>query len=257
MKYRLILFIILCLPFFANAGVCEATEHEDFLSFFFRFSGSKNFASDRTVYPLKVVTQVYGIDETGNDLSVSGVSYRSKQQDADLSSLANLLQEENMIAKVHEISAKAFVVQIFGNDPDQGETLHFSLNGNCWFLKESRKHSLSNQHWVIQQEKAPKSPLVPHFYAKPDNQQLRAMLRVLNHLSLVRDDVSLGDIDEAMTELSYLIDNLEARNNYAIEGREQVARQLREALSSFNNDAIIQGSIILGNVGRTLWGKID
>lgn len=253
----LILSILIILPMSAHADACDSAEREDFLSFFFRFSGGKNFASSRTIYPLKVVTQVYGIDEMGNDLSVSGVSYRSKQQDADLPSLANLLQGESMVAKVHKESAKDYVVQVFGDNPDVGETLHFSRNGNCWRLRENRKHSVSNQHWVVQQENSPDSDLVPHFYSKPDNQELRAMLRVLNHLSLVQDDIMLGDTEEAKTELAYLIENLEAKNDYAIEGREQVAREFREALSLLNKNRIFEGATILGNADRTLWGKID
>ena len=253
----LILALLIVLPMSAHADACDSAEREDFLSFFFRFSGSKKFSTSRTVYPLKVVTQVYGIDELGNDLSVSGVSYRSKQQDAELPSLANLLQEEAMIAKVHKESDHAFVVQVFGDAPDQGETLHFSRNGNCWRLTENRKHSLSNQHWVVQQENATDSDLVPHFYSKPDNQELRAMLRVLNHLSLVQDDIMLGDTEEAKIELAYLIENLEAKNDYAIEGRDQVARQFREALSLFSKNRIFEGSTILGNANRALWGNID
>ncbi len=252
----LILAILITLPMSAHAVVCDATEREDFLSFFFRFSGSKNFASSRTVYPLKVVAQVYGIDEMGNDLSVSGNSYRSKSEDAEHPSLANLLQKESLIAKVHEKSANKFVVQVFGDNPAQGETLHFSRKGNCWLLNENRIHSLSNQHWVDQQENSQNSHLVPHFYSKPDNHELKAMLRVLSHLSQVQGDLIIGDTEEAKTELEYLIESLEAKNDYAIEGRDKVVRQIREALSLLSNSRTFEAGIILGNVDRALWGKI-
>jgi len=253
----LLLATLIALPMPGYAAVCDSTESEDFLNFFFRFSGSKKFSISRTDYPLKVVTQVYGVDEMGNDLSLSGVSYRSKQQDAELPSLANFLQKEHMIAKVHEDSAHVFVVQIFGDNTDQGETLHFSQKGKCWRLNENRIHSLSNQHWVVQQENPSNSALVPHFYTKPDNQELKAMLRVLNHLSLVQGSIMLGDLEEAKTELAYLIENLEAKNDYAIEGREQIVKQFREVGSLLNKNRTYEAATIFGNANRALWGKID
>ena len=253
----LILSILLILPMSAYADACDSAEPEDFLSFFFRFSGSKNFSASRTVYPLKVVTQVYGIDEMGNDLSVSGVSYRSKQQDARLPSLSNLLQEESQIAKVHKGSPDYFVVQVFGDNPDAGETLHFSRKANCWFLDENRKHSLSNQHWVDQQDSSQKSPLLPHFYSKPSNQDLKAMVRVLKHLSLIQDAIYLGAIEDAKVELNYLSDSLKAKNDYAIEGREQIARDCRKVLSLLNKNRSFDASSILSKVIRDLWRKID
>ena len=253
----LILAILITLPLSAHAAVCDSTEREDFLSFFFRFSGSKNFSTSRTVYPLKVVSQIYGIDEMGEDLSMSGVSYRSKLHDADLPSLANLMQQESMMAKVHKESADAFVVQVFGNNPNQGDTLHFSRKDNCWRLNENRKHSLSNQHWVVQHENPTNTALVPHFYTKPDNHELKAMLRVLNHLSTVQDAIVLGDMQEAKMELAYLIENLEAKNDYSIEGRDQLVRQFREALSLLSKNRIFNGATMLANANRTLWDKIN
>ncbi|MDX8385347.1 MAG: hypothetical protein R8M11_02390 [Gallionella sp.] len=253
----LILSILIVLPMSVHADACDSAEPEDFLSFFFRFSGSKNFSASRTIYPLKVITQVYGIDEMGSDLSVSGISYRSKQQDAELHSLSYLIQKESLIAKVHEGSPNYFVVQVFGDNPNVGETLHFSRKANCWFLKENRKHSLSNQHWVDQQDSSQESPLVPHFYSKPSNEELKATLRVLKHLSLLQDAIFLGAIEDAKIELAYLSESLEAKNEYAIEGREQIARDCREALSLLNKNRDFDATSLLSKIVHTLWRKID
>ena len=242
---------------FAHAGGCDSAESENFLTFFFHFSGDKAFATSRTVYPLKVLAQQYGIDEIGNDLSSTTRLSRSKQQDAEMPNLSSTLQEGNLIAKVHELSSDSTVVQVFGENSEWGQTYHFSRKGKCWFLREFREHSISNQHWVEQQEKAPRSEFVPHFYIKPDNQPLHAMLRVLNHLAFIQESITLGDMEEAEAELTSLCESVEANTDYAIEGREQIAVQLREALSLFNKGGNAEGSVVLGIVSRTLWAKIE
>ena len=83
-----ILLWLLIFPMLACAGKCDAPERENFLTFFFRFSGDKDFAIARTVYPLKVLAQQYGIDELGNDVSRVIRFSRTKKQDAELPSLS-------------------------------------------------------------------------------------------------------------------------------------------------------------------------
>ena len=252
----LALSLFLCFPMFAHADKCDSPEREDFLTFFFRFSGDKAFAASRTVYPLKILAQQYGVDEMGNDVSSAVRSLRSKQQDAQLPSLSSTLQVGNLIAKVHAQSANSTVVQVFGESSEWGQTYHFSLKGKCWFLREFREHSISSQHWVEQQETAPRSQLVPHFYIKQDDQPLRAMLRVLNNLAIVQESITLGDMEEAKTELASLCESVEANADYAIEGREQIAVQLREALSLLSRGGDVEGSTVLANISRILWAKI-
>ena len=251
------LFVFLLFPLLSFGSTCNAPDKEDFLTFFFKFSGDKPFSTSRTVYPLKVLVQHYGIDEMGNDLSSAKRLTRSRKQDEELPSLSSTLEDSNLIAKAHKQSNNAYVVQIFGENSEWGQTMHFSLRGKCWYLYEFREHSISPQHWVEKQEVAPRSELVPHFYIKPDDQPLRTMLRVLNHLAAVRDGVSLGDMEDSQAELLSLCENLEANTEYAIEDHDQVARQLREALSLFNRGADIEGSTVLSNISRTLWARIN
>ena len=251
------LSLLLCFPLLANAVRCDSFENENFLTYFFRFASDKAFATSRTIYPLKVLAQKYGIDEMGSDLSSVTRLLRSKRQDAELPSLSSTLQEGNLIARVHEKSDNSTVVQIFGQNSEWGQTYHFSRKGKCWFLREFREHSISDRHWVEQQEYAPRSELVPHFYIKPDNQPLRAILRVLNHLAFIHESVALGDFEDAQAELNSLCENLEANTDYAIEDSVEIIPQLREALSLFSKGGEIEGSVLLGNVSRALWARID
>lgn len=253
----LIISLLLCFPVLAQALACDAAENENFLTFFFHFSGDKTFAVSRTVYPLKVIAQKYGIDEMGNDLSSATRLARSKQQDVELPSLSQTLQNGNLIAKVHEKSSTANVVQVFGENSEWGQTYHFALQGKCWYLREFREHTISDQHWVERQEFTTRPHQVAHFYIKPDNQQVRAMLRVLNHLSIVQESLTLGDTEEAKFELVSLCESVEASADYAIKGREQLANQLREALSLFNRGGDAEGSVLLGIISRTLWATVD
>jgi len=251
------LTLLLCLPVLSHASACDSPERENFLTFFFRFSNTKDFAVSRTLYPLKVLAQKYGVDELGNDLSTSTRLSRSKREDAQLPSLSSTLQDGNLIAKVHEKSADSYVVQVFGQNSEWGQTYHFLRKGNCWFFREFREHSISDQHWVEQQEYAPRSEFVPHFYIKPDNRPLRAMLRVLNHLAFINESIALGDFEDAQAELNSLCDNLEANSEFAIEDNDKIASQLREILSLINRGGEIDGAVLLGNMSRSLWSKVD
>jgi len=252
-----VLPLLLFVPALAWAGVCNSPGREDFLTFFFHFSNTKDFAVSRTIYPLKVLAQKYGIDELGNDLSTSTRLLRPKREDAQLPSLSSTLQEGNLIAKVHEKSADSYVVQVFGQNSEWGQTYHFLRKGNCWFFHEFREHSISDQHWVEQQEYAPRSELVPHFYIKPDNRPLRALLRVLNHLAFINESIALGDYEDALAELNSLCENLEANSEFAIENGNKIASQLREVLSLISRGGETEGAVLLGNMSRTLWSKIE
>jgi len=253
----LVLSLFLWFPVIASGATCDAPENENFLTFFFRFSGDKDFSVSRTLYPLKVLAQQYGIDQLGNNVSSTKRLTRTKKQDGELPGLSSLLQMGNLIAKVHQLSSKSSVVQVYGESSEWAQTYHFSRRGRCWYLKEFREHSVSNKHWVEHQELAPRSEFVPHFYIKQDNQALRNMLRVLNHLAFVRDGLTLGETEDAQIDLLNLCEAVEANTDYAIEEREQVAVELREALSLFNRGADAEGSAILINISRKLWSKIN
>ena len=251
------LSFLLLLPLFGHAAACDSAENENFLTFFFRFSGDKDFAVSRTAYPLKVLAQQYGIDELGNDLSKTKRLSRAKKQDAELPSLSAILQRGNLIAKVHEKSPRSAIVQVFGQNSEWGQTYHFARKGKCWSLREFREHTISPRHWVERQEYAPRSELVPHFYIKQDDQPLRRLLRVLNHLSFVIESLTLKDSEDAQAELLTLCEMLEASSDYAIENRDQVALQLREALSVINRGGNIEASVMLSNISRSLWNEIN
>ncbi|MBI5429771.1 MAG: hypothetical protein HY938_04855 [Nitrosomonadales bacterium] len=243
---------------FAHGAECDPSENENFLTFFFRFSNDKTFATSRTAYPLKMLDQKYGIDEMGEDLSSTTRSLRTRQQDAKRPGLSALLQENSLIAKVHEKSANATVVQVFGENSEWGQTYHFARNKNkCWFLRELREHSISNQHWVEKQEFAPMSHLVPHFFIKPDLQSTRMMLRVLDHLSFIQENMAQGDLEDVKTELGRLFESLEANPDYAIEDRDQLARELRDILALYNKGQDVEGTSRLGKISRALWTKVE
>jgi len=256
-SHALLFSLLLCFSQFAQAEKCNSPTDENFLTFFHHFTSDKSFAIGRTLYPLKVRAQQYGIDQLGNDLSSAIRLYRTEQEDKAIPTLAVTMQQGNLLAKVHETSATTSVVQLFADNPEWGQTYHFSLRGKCWFLREFREHTVSPEHWVKHQESAPRSASTPHFYIKHDNLQLRAMLHVLNHLSFVLESLTSRDTDDAQAELLSLTENLDHNTEYSIKNRQEIVERLHKVLALFDQGEDANAAALLGDISRNLWLEID
>lgn len=137
---RKLLFICI---FLLSASACTTTANEDFSIFLSRFSEEKTFAKSRTIYPLKVLTWEYGIDENGKDESAPILSYISKQEDEKyLNSLSSYMKENGLKSKIESLTPDAAVVHVFKEDTDWSMTYHFSRKGRSWYLIEFQNQSL-------------------------------------------------------------------------------------------------------------------
>lgn len=129
--------------FLLSANACTIPANEDFSTFFSRFSGEKTFAESRTIYPLRVLTWEYGIDENGKDESAPILSYVYKQEDEKhLNLLSTYMKENGLKSEIESLTPDAAVVHVFKEDTDWSMTYHFSRKGKFWFLSEFQNHSL-------------------------------------------------------------------------------------------------------------------
>jgi hypothetical protein len=137
--------IILSMMFYSalSAGsACESVKREDFSVFFSRFSDDRQFAFNRTIFPLRALKWEYGIDSNGKDESAPVRSRISKEKYASAPSLSVYMKENGLTSKIKSSTSRSAVVEVFKDGTDWLTTRHFVRKGNCWFLYEYQDHSL-------------------------------------------------------------------------------------------------------------------
>jgi hypothetical protein len=137
--------ILLSLMFYSalSAGsVCEPVAPEDFLEFFSRFSDDRQFAINRTIFPLRALKWEFGIDANGKDESAPVRSRIPKAQYASGPSLSVYMKENGLTSKIKSATSRSAIVEVFKDDSDWLTTRHFVRKRNCWFLYEYQDHSL-------------------------------------------------------------------------------------------------------------------
>jgi hypothetical protein len=121
---------------------CQVTTVERFASFFTQFADGKEFASNRTLYPLKVIRNEYGVDANGKDEQKKVESMVSKAADASYPTLHVFMQTNSLKSELKTLSSRSAVVEVFKPDTDWLLTYHFQRRGNCWHLQQIENHSL-------------------------------------------------------------------------------------------------------------------
>lgn len=81
--------------------------------------------------------------------------------------------------------------------------------------------------------------------------------KVLDDLSFIMECLLQQCFSDGKGELYRLADRLENDPAYAIEGRETVAAELREALSMMGDSERRGGYRILSRVSRSLWKTVE
>ena len=137
--------ILLSLMFYSalSAGsVCESVAREDFSVFFSRFSDDRQFAINRTIFPLRALKWEFGIDSNGKDESAPVRSRITKAKYAGAPNLSVYMKENGLTSKIKSATSRFAVVEVFKDGTDWLTTRHFERKGNCWFLYEYQDHSL-------------------------------------------------------------------------------------------------------------------
>ncbi len=142
MLRSLILLVLVALTAPVRAGECEAREPEDFATFFSQFADDKQFATSRTIYPVRSIKWEFGADEKGNDASVAVRSKISKEQNAKAPTLASHMKENGLTARTKNISKRVLAVEVFKPSTDWIVIFKFMRKGNCWFFTEYEDQSL-------------------------------------------------------------------------------------------------------------------
>ena len=81
--------------------------------------------------------------------------------------------------------------------------------------------------------------------------------KVLDDLSFIMESMVQSCFGDAKFELHNLADRLENDPTYAIEGRETLAAELREALSMIRGNGRPSGCLIVIKISRKLWKSAE
>jgi hypothetical protein len=138
----LIFIFLIIIPVLAHPAECFATRPENFSKFFEKFVHNKQFASSRTLYPLKIEMRHYEVDARGNKTSETNTILRLKQDDAKTESLSVEMERNELSFKILSINERAAIVNVSGNGDDMLFNHHFSKVGNCWFQEKLEDYSL-------------------------------------------------------------------------------------------------------------------
>jgi hypothetical protein len=79
------------------------------------------------------------------------------------------------------------------------------------------------------------------------------IFKVLDELSFIMESMLQNCFGDAKYELQNLAHRLENDPAYAIEGREKLATELREALSMIRGNGRPSGCLIVIKISRNLW----
>jgi chlorite dismutase len=120
---------------------CQVTTIERFAPFFSQFADSKEFADNRTLYPLKVTRNEYGVDANGRNASLKIQSMVSKAENASYPTLSVFMQTNSLESKRKTLSSRSAVVEVFRPDSDWLLSYHFQRRSNCWYLLRVEDHS--------------------------------------------------------------------------------------------------------------------
>lgn len=140
---RLSFFLLMAIVFVSPSQArCKATTQEAFDVFFPQFAASKDFATDRTIYPLKTIRHKYGLDAQGKGVDISVETLIAKKLDASYPPIGEFMKTNSMKSKQRSLSLRSSVVDIFKPDSDWVLSYHFQLKGRCWYLHHVEDHSL-------------------------------------------------------------------------------------------------------------------
>jgi hypothetical protein len=139
---RTISFFVLIAFVSASYAKCEVATKESFDDFFPRFAASKDFATDRTIYPSKTIRHEYGLDSQGKGVDVSVETVVTKKMDAPYPPIGEFMKTNSMESKQKSLSSRHAVVDIYKPNSDWLLSYHFQLKGRCWYLHHIEDHSL-------------------------------------------------------------------------------------------------------------------
>lgn len=137
MLRHFVAFLCLCGLASSSLAACHAKTLETFAPFFIRFAADKDFATQRTRYPLPVSRLV-----TGGEQLQKRTEMRSKAQDAGIIVLDDAARNNGLVQKQVEQTSSSAVMQVFKPDTDWRVDYHFVLQGNCWYLQKIEDASL-------------------------------------------------------------------------------------------------------------------
>ena len=120
------------------------SQGEDFDLFFDRFRSEKAFELDRTVFPLAVYRDEFGVTENGEDDSQVVKSEISKAAASRQPVLSEYIAEHDLSFQVESAARRDAVrmVKVFKANTDWLIEYRFELKNGQWWLVSEHDHSL-------------------------------------------------------------------------------------------------------------------
>ena len=137
MRQFTLLSILFLFSGFTFAFQCDMS---DFNEFYVNFKNEKQFADNRTIFPLRLTTWEYGIDSKGKDISSKIINYAANKKDVSL--LSDFMKEDGLTEKTTMKNNSKIIITIFKQDTDFQLQYHFTCHKNSWFLYEIEDQSL-------------------------------------------------------------------------------------------------------------------
>lgn len=137
MRQFILLSILFLFSGFTFAFQCDIN---DFNKFYTNFKNEKQFADNRTIFPLRLTTWEYGIDSNGKDVSSKNINYTTNKKDVSL--LSDFIKEHELSEKTTMKNNSKINITIFKQDTDFQLQYHFICHKNSWFLYEIEDQSL-------------------------------------------------------------------------------------------------------------------
>lgn len=126
----------------AYAFDCKAREPESFATFFSHFSDDKQFATSRTIYPIRSIKWEFGVDDNGNDVSAPTRSTISREKNSKAPTLSAYMTENGLTARTKPLSQRVVEVEVLKPNTDWIVIFRFARKGHCWFFTEYEDQSL-------------------------------------------------------------------------------------------------------------------
>lgn len=114
---------------------------QSFEDFFAKFSESKNFALDRTIYPTYTLRAIPNL-EYGDITVIKVMTTISRKDDLPSPTINAILLQNGMNSEIHAMHHDNVVVKIFKPATDWLLTYEFTKKHGCWYLHHIEDHSL-------------------------------------------------------------------------------------------------------------------
>lgn len=119
---------------------CDPKQSEDFSAFFARFSDNKAFAVSRTDYPSGRIQYDYAMEDGKQQITELRRKV-TRQEDMKYLPLGQYMTYLGLESRSQQVSAAAWIVEVFKPGADGLLAYHFALRRGCWFLREIQSHS--------------------------------------------------------------------------------------------------------------------